>query len=362
MISKQAYPLPLGKRVWGVALGLILGALLPVITLLQVTLLVPVLMLGGVFTVYLYCYAGWPAFFAFLAAGLGSTAWFGGTGMMWMILAAGMLPGALTLRGIGMKQPFFEQLRGSILFYTLGLLAAMGIARASFGGGMVAKLMDSLRAELAAMPDAAFQPLVEALNSALSVSGMQGFGRITVSTYRAQVSGVLDLMQQTYAQSLPGTLLSGALLSGAVSTLWGNWTQARRGLATNESFAGMSRWFLPPQVTIGALALCLAGYVIAKGGYSSGTTVYVTVFHLASAVFGIQALAALDRRMLDAGRSLGRRRTLLTLLVIGALIIQMLSTFLFIIGASSALFGSHGAVTLWRAKKKDDDSNHDDFE
>ena len=47
--------------------------------------------------------------------------------------------------------------------------------------------------------------------------------------------------------------------------------------------------------------------------------------------------------------------------VIGALLIQMLSTFLFIVGASSALFGSHGVIRRWK-QKKNDDSNRDDFE
>ncbi len=361
MDLNQAYPLSSGKRIWSVILALILGALLPVITLLQITLLLPVLMLGGVFTAYLHCYGGWPASVAFMAAGLGATVWFAGTDMMWMILAAGMLPGVLTLRGIGLKRPFFDQLRASIIFYTLGLLAAMAFARATFGSGMIARLMDGLRVEIAAMPDAAFRPLVEAVNSALSMSGVQTAGRVTVESYRSQISGVLDLMQQTYGRTLPGTLLSGALLSGAASTLWGNWTQARRGLATNESFAGMSRWYLPSRVTVGALALCAIGFVMARSDYSSGATVYVTVFHLSAALFGIQAVAAMDRRMLEAGRSLGRRRTLLTILVIGALLIQMLSTFLFIVGASSALFGSHGVIRRWK-QKKNDDSNRDDFE
>lgn len=351
-----------GVRIWSVVLALVLGALLPVITLFQVALLVPVLMLGGVFAVYLYCSGGWPALAAFVVTGLSATMWFGGSGMMWMILAAGMLPGALSLRGIAAKRPFFEQMRASIAFYALGLLAAMAIARLTFGAGMIARLMDRMRAEIAAMPDAAFRPLVEAINSALSMSGTQGFDRLTVETYRGQISGILDLMQQTYAQSLPGTLLSGALLSGVASTLWGNWTLARRGMAINESFAGMSTWFLPAQITYGALALCAAGYILARSGYSAGATVYVTAFQLSGALFGIQAVASLDRRMLDAGRSLRARRTMLTLLVIGALLIQLLSNFLFIMGALSALFGRRGAIRLWLEKRRNDDSNHDRFD
>ena len=362
MTSKQPYTLPAGKLVWSVVLALVVGALLPVITVLQITLLMPVLMLGGVFTVYLQCYGGWVPAGVFLAAGMVSTAWFAGTEAMWMVLAAGMAPALLTLRGIALKRPFFEQMRASLACYILGLMAAMGIAYAGFGAGMVARLRDGLRAQFALMPDAAFQPLVDAVNSALGLGGMRGMGLITVQIYRGQIAGILDLMQTTYAQTLPGTLLSGAMLTAMASVLWGNWTLARRGLATNDSFVGMSRWHLPGQIALGALALFAVGYVISASGYASGDTVYLTVYQLVSVLFAVQGLAAIDRRMLNASRSLNRRRAALALLIIGALTLQLLATFLVIYGVLSALFGSKGSVRLWLEKRRDDHSDHDDFE
>ena len=99
-----------------------------------------------------------------------------------------------------------------------------------------------------------------------------------------------------------------------------------------------------------------------KGGYANGATVYATALYLSGTLFGIQAIAALDRRMLDSGRTLTRRRVLLTLLIIGAMAIQMIATFLFVVGAASALFGSHGAVRAWRDKRRDDDSHFDDHD
>ncbi len=362
MISRQGEPLPAGKRVLSIALALVIGALLPLITVLQITLLLPVLMIGGVFAVYLQCYGGWLPAGLFLAAGLVSTAWVAGSELMWMILAAAMLPALPVMRAIAAKRPFFEQLRNAVVLYILGLLAALAIAYARFGAGMVARLMDAIRAEFNRMPDAAFNPLVEAVNSALVLSGTKGFGPLTVTDYRAQITGVLDLMQRTYAQSLPGTLLSGAVLSGVASTLWGNWTMARRGMATNESFVGMSRWFLPGRITLGALVFCIAGYIAANAGYASAETVYVTAYQVTGVLFGIQAVASFDRRMVNAGRSLTRRRVLLGLLIVGAMLIQLIAMVLFVYGAGSALFGSRGAIRLWLEKRRDNHSDHDDFE
>ena len=75
---------------------------------------------------------------------------------------AAVLPALYVMRGVAAKRPFFEQLRGGILAFGAGLVAAMLIAYASFGGGMVARFVDMMRAEFARMPDAALQPIVDA--------------------------------------------------------------------------------------------------------------------------------------------------------------------------------------------------------
>ena len=362
MIFHQNTRLPAGKMVGAIVLAAVLGMLLPLITLAQITLLLPVLMFGGLFAVYLQCYGGPAPACTFLAVGLISAGWLTGSTLMWMLLAASLLPAAPIVFGISRKQPFCEQLRNAIVFYALGLLAALLIAYGSFGSGMIAKLMDAIRSEFARMPDAAFRPFVDAINSALGASGLQGFGAFTVQTYRAQLSGVLDLMQRTYAQTLPGTLLSGVVLSGTLSVLWGNWTLARRGMSTNESFIGMSRWFLPARITVGALVMWVASYIIANTDYAGGATVYATVYRLVGTVFAIQGFAAADRRMMDAGRSVSGRRVLITLLAIAALLMQLVASVLSILGMISAVTGSHGALRLWLDKRRNNHTDDDDFD
>ena len=352
--SRQVVSVTPGRMIGNIVLALLFGAALPIVAVLQISMLAPVLMLCGIFAVRMKARVGWTAPAVLFGAALASTVWFMSATMALVLLAAAILPSLVVMRGMAQKKPFFEQMKLGVTAHAAGLLLATLIAYMSFGSGMVAQFTDLLRREFARMPDAALQPFVEAVNQTLSMSGA-GDGLYTVTQYRSQLDGVLDLMQQAYAQALPGALLAGALLSGVIEVLWGNWTMARLGLATNESFVGMSGWFLPAQMTWGLLGLWIAGFILTAAGYSAGPTVYNAVRSLAGAAFVIQAMAALDRRMLRAGRELGRRRTLITLLCVGALILPDVGGVFAIIGAASALFGSHGALKRGNSQQSDRD-------
>ena len=356
MESRQLVSVSKGRLAGNIVLALVIGALLPLVAVLQISLLPPVLMLGGIFAVRMQARAGWLPAAVLFGAALASTMWFLGEVMALMLLAAAILPAVWVMRGMARKRPFFEQMKWGVVAYALGLVVAMVTAYLSFGGRMIARFTDVLRAEFVRMPDAALQPFVEAINSALSLGGATG-QRYTVALYREQLDGVLDLMQQTYAQALPGALLTGALLSGVISVFWGNWTMARQGRATNESFVGMTGWFLPAQLTWGLLGLWVAGLVLAMGGYSAGPTAYDATRSLACAGFFIQAMAALDRRMLRSGRELGRRKLLIGLLCAAGLLLPDAAVLLAVMGVASALFGSHGAL---KRPANRDQSDRDD--
>lgn len=355
MDSRQVVSVSKGKLAGNLLLAVLLGTLMPLIMVVPVSALLPVLMLPGILAVRMQARVGRVPAAVLLVVSLASAFVFMGQTMMLMFVVAAALPAAVVIRGMARKRPFFEQLRTGVIAYGLGLVGAMVIAYLTFGGGMVAKFVDLMRQEFARIPDSALQPLARELNAALSAGGRVGL--YTADSMRAMLEGTLEWMQQTYAQMLPGTLLSGALLSGVISVLWGNWTMARLGLATNESFIGMSRWFLPAQMTWGLLALWVAGFVLSASGYNGGATVYATVCALAGAAFVIQAMAALDRRMLRAGRETGRRRLLITLLCVAALLLPDAATVFAAVGVMSALFGSHGAL---RRSINGDQSDRDD--
>ena len=362
MISDSFSRVSKGRLIWGIVLALVIGAMMPLLTMLQIVTLVPVLMLGGVFAVFLHCCAGWVPAAVLMAAGLASTAWFMGMTMMWMTVLAAFLPAGVVIRGIMARRPFFEQLRNGVIAYGVGLLAALGIAYTTFGTGMVTQFVEVVRAEIARMPDSAFTPFLDTLNAALLLNGVQGVKMITIDVYRAQVNGVLDLMRDTYARMLPGALLCGALMSGIASVLWGNWRMARRGMATDDSFVGLSRWFLPGSATVGMLAMWLASYLIAASRYASGATVYATVYQLVCAVFSIQGYAAFDRRMIATGRPLKGRRIAIGLFLVAGALIRMLGTLMFAMGVLSALLGSRGVIRQRMEDREDNHSDHDDPE
>ena len=348
-----------GPLAGSIVLALIVGALLPVIALVQISLLVPVLMLGGVLAGYLGAKSGWvPVAVLATAAGVSAGYLMGGT-IALILLVASLAPSVMVMLGATGKKPFFEQMNAGVVAFVGGLLAAMLIAYASFGGGMVAKFVDVLRAEYNRMPDAALQPMVDWMNTMLSSAGSSALQSMTVASFRNQISGVLDLMQQTYAQMMPGALLSGARRSGVLGVFWANWTMARRGMASNESFVGMSGWFMPAKLTLGAVGLWAVGLILMATGRANGATIYITIAQAVGGIFAVQALCALDRRMLRADRPLTRRRVLIVLVAIAALLLRGFGSALAYVGAASALVGSHGALRQWTQRGPKGPSNDD---
>ena len=77
-------------------------------------------------------------------------------------------------------------------------------------------------------------------------------------------------------------------------------------------------------------------------------------------MFVIQALCAVDRRLMAGGGSAGRRKVLITVLAVVALIFRGLGSLLCALGVMSALFGSHGAVRMWMDRRQNDHTDRDD--
>ena len=347
---------PGGKLALGIVLALVIGALTPVVTVLEMSFLMPVSLLSGVFMVFLFCFAGQLPAWIYMLVQLASTAVLLNGTFAAMLAAAGTIPALVCIRQIALKRPFFDQMKLGIAACLAGMLLSVTIAYISFGGNMIDRMANALKAQFDMMPDAFFTPFVDMINSALSSGGIPGMKAMTVESYRAQIGGFLNLMSEVYQQSLPGALLSGAALTGVLSVTWGNWLRARRGLATNESYIGPTRWFLPRNVTLGITLMWLAAYVISKTGYAQGQTVYYTVYSLATLAFFVQALGAVDRFFFRRGVPDGRRRALVIIALILGLVFQLFNTFMFVIGAGSALFGTHGAVKRPMPRGDDDDT------
>lgn len=364
----MAARVPVPRIIGGTLLGILLGFLLPYITVLQLTLLplwlIPVLLLGGVFMAWLHGWCGWVPTAAFMTT-LIFSALSVDIGAMWIVIACMVLPGISDIVFMTRKTPFFRQLSAALIVHLLGLLCAIFVAYSRFGADMIAKLMASIQAQYAQMPDYVIAEIIAYFNQSMGGMGTGASGgTMTVEAFRSALEGAVILMQQVYSENIPGSLLSGAVWSAVLAVLWGNWRMAKRGIATSESYVGISQWFLPPQVTVGALVLLLAGLVMTMSERGSGSTAWNACTSLASAAFTIQALASIDRRFKRRGVSTAGRKTRVGLLlalfwVLPLLLGQGYGALPQLYGAASALFGSRGAVTLLR-KKIEDHSDDDD--
>ena len=65
--------------------------------------------------------------------------------------------------------------------------------------------------------------------------------------------------------------------------------------------------------------------------------------------------------MLRAGRPLGRRRALIAVLSIAALLVRSFASVLSYVGIASAFMGSHGVFRLGSGGRREDDDEHDDL-
>ena len=356
---------PVVKTVIGIIIALVIGTIFPVALTFQLTLLMPMILLSNLLMPVLFVSGGMPAVAALIIAELASTIFFFGETIGMMVLAAAVFPGVSVILGMRRRAHFFDQLRTGIVVHVIGFIVAIAIAYFSFGGDMIRKFIDGVRQQFASLPDEIIMPTVESVNQ--MVAAMMGGtvspeNMVTVDTYRSMVTGtMLDVMQEMYVEYIPGCLLIGAVLTGLISVLWGNWRMARRGLATAESFIGMSKWNLPTHVSGGVFFIWIVGaMIIATGSYSSATTAYRAIYMLVQVAFYIQAIACFDRMLIGRYMGLRGRRILIFLVLIGAMIIPLINVIMFVWGGGSAFMGIVRSVRSGFNRNDDNNENHDD--
>ena len=360
MISNQPFHISGGRLALGIVLAMALGLLTPLLLALEACFLMPVLVLSGVMMIFLYGYAGRVPAWLYMTVQLGATAALFNSTFMWMTMAAGTFPAILAMRGIIMKRPFFEQLKTDVGLYLAGLVVAVLIVYTAYGGNIIGRAVDGLTEQFKHMPDLWFQPFVDAINRAFSTGETQGISPIDIADYRTRVLAMLQLVGETYERVLPGNLLAGSMMSGVVTVLWGNWLMARRGMATNESFIGMERWFLPRWATLELLLLWIIAYFISESEYASAEAVYMAAYAIVSTAFMFQGLAAINRFCYRRSMTDRKRRVLTVLGLVFGMVFKLFNSFLFILGALSALFGSHGSISIRISRGGDDDDDDDD--
>lgn len=323
-------------------LALIMGLLQPLALMFQVMLPMPGICVAMVASVVLYAGAGVvPVVVYAMASAVSSLVMFGGLPAT-VSLLLWLVPVCVMISGMRKKQPFFLQLRNGIVSSVAITALAVAAMALIFGQNMIGSAIDQLRYYFEEQKELFWEMLSPMFRTAEGAISKEQF----VETYYQ----MFNMLQMYYEYYLLANLLGGAAISAMLGVLWGNWQQAKRGVATSESFRGLSDWFLSSNTTFGILLMLLASRLLALTSMAGAETAWIVVSSLGSLAFAVQCMAAMDRRMKSTGKSVGRRITLLVLLTVfgssaGAMFFGMeLMDLLAVAGCASALFGCRGAA------------------
>lgn len=337
-----------GRMIFSCIAALILGVLHPFLTVYQVMMPMALPCVAAMSAIALYASAGMLPVILLAVAAI-AVSWLGlGTALtaVWLPLCA--VPTIVAIAQLRGTKPFFIQLRRVLIAGLGGVAASVLLAALFFGADVISAMMTQLEA----MFESIMPEIWKVYGSTLADSGIE----MTYEEFASTYFSMLKVMQQYYQLYLPANLLTGAALTSVLSVLWGNWIAARRGHATAQSFLGLHEWFMPANMTYGALMTLAAAFVLKLTSLRGAQTAWFAVAQLSELAFGFQALASNDRRMKERGSSRRRRTLMATLVILCVWIFRLslldvsFSTILAVLGGASALFGRKGALRAWLDK------------
>ena len=341
-----------GKIILGIVLALAVGAAFPFLTVYQVMLPLALPGVATMISVALAASIGWGSAALLWVVGLAISLLGLGPELTAAIVPMSCLPAVVMILGIRRQKPFFAQLRTALAACLGGAVLAVSVAAAFYGGDMIQRLMELLQSALETL----LPEMWKGYKGILQTAGVS----MTYDEFASTFYSTLKVMQLYYETYLPANLLTGAVWTATISTLWGNWLAARRGMATSASFAGLHEWKLPANLTWGILMTLAAAFALQFTSLPGADAAWVAVEHLAMAAFTLQALGANDRRLKSGGATVSRRAgSVVLLILLGGIVAPLvlglsMMTLLGIVGAFSALFGRYGALRPWIDKHKND--------
>lgn len=330
-----------GKVAFCCIFALFMGILQPVIQVFQIMMPMASVSLAVIAAAVMYGCAGLLPVIVLGGTSLVSTLFLYGWVPGVLMLAYWLVPAVVILAGMRRREPFFRQItRGIVAALAAAALAVAGMTML-FGSEMIALAIDQLRATFAAQEQMFWEQFPANLKTGMN---FEDFVEWYYSMFNA--------LQLYYEYYLLANLFTGAIVTAVISVLWGNWKVTRRGLASSESFRGMSQWYLPANTTWGLLLMLAAGFVISKTGLYGAKSAWIIVSAICKTAFLIQFMASLDRRLINGNSGyMGRGIRMALLLIFGYL--WGIDVLLAILGGASALFGSKGAAKLLMNKLKD---------
>lgn len=320
-----------GKVVASCILAMILGAVQPLAVIFQMILPAPGISLAMIASAAFYGSAGVvPVIVLGVTSMLSCLLMFGlPTGIVSMLLW--LIPAIVIILGMRKGGVFFKQLTKGIAAAVAATVLAAVCMVALNGPDVIEMFVDQMRRNFTSQQELFYQTLSAMFSAEMT---LEQFAEMYYTSF--------NTLQVYYQYYLIANLLCGAIASACIAVLWGNWKIAKRGMATAESYRGLSQWYLPANTTWGLLLMLAAGFITSKIGADALQTVWIVVESLCQLAFVIQFLGALNRRMQNGSSYAARTIMIALLLMMGYStgLIEIMA----ILGGVSALFGSKGAA------------------
>ena len=157
-------------------------------------------------------------------------------------------------------------------------------------------------------------------------------------------------------QIMPALILHGGLLTGVVMTTLSGWIMHRRDAECSLEHKSVATWQVPRQPMFMMLLGMITGIAMQYAGMNQAIAVTSVFSMLLTALLTIQGIAALLRMLERAG--VGKVAKIGLTVALAVLAASVLET----AGAMSALFGSHGVISLWMKKRMEESRKEDDEE
>lgn len=335
-----------GRALAGFLLGVLLAIFSPFILLTEIFSLMPVIMVPAIGLVLLCRWSGRaPAMLSGMLLLL-FTARMLGTTFMWMIFFMAILPAALLIAFE--SKPFFARMKLSIAAFCAGVVIAVAILYADYGGNMIERTLSSLPEAMRAVPAEMLSLPMQNLSATLGYE-------LTVDEFHRVFEELIRNTIPAYQLSLPGLIFGGALVTAVACAGFDAWIRSKRGLSGPDDCVPLRDWALPASTTGGVLLMLLASYIIDAMGMEYGLALYDTVLNISIAVFSIQALGSMARYLQASPLKKGAQTAILVCLAV--LSLMGASLYVALYGCASAIFGRHGALRQ-RMEEKMKDHHH----
>lgn len=310
----------------------------------------PLCILGTMLIPLFWAWGGTIAAAAYTACMCISFYWLYSTpGMLLMLLICGV-PALTVILISGKHLPYFKRLPIAMIAQCAVILLPAAYLYFSLGRSLIDVLEDAVGGYVASL-----HPYVgEMMLQAFAVSGIFDTvtaeailaGGLTEAQITEALTEVLGQLLSTLRLTLPALIVSTSMISGTCATVFCGKLLNRNG--DDEGYVHIGDWYVSPSV-VGGVVICLVmALILQLSNVNGAEPVMNTITTAASLIATMAGICSLSRGLKRSGRGKTFRRIFIALAAVFA------STVLMIVGAFSALFGSHGVITHFLKNKAED--------